>query len=358
MSPLIFHIDMDSFFASVEKRDRPEHRKKPVIIGADPKEGKGRGVVSTCCYLAREYGVHSAMPISTAYRLCPHGIYLRPDMGKYKLASRNIMKILASFADAIQPVSIDEAYLDVTQKVTEFDTPRQLAFAIKKEIFKTQRLTCSIGIASNKSVAKIASDMEKPNGITEVAPGKEAQFLAPLPVRKISGIGEKTEKIFLENRIHTIGELAQASEEFLREKIGDFAVGFKYVAMGIDNRQVKPYEGMESISRERTFEEDTGDEQIIMTRFWHMAELINQTAIRYNVRYRTVGIKVRFADFTTLTRERSLPVAVNTLTAILRNVESLWKEFSPPPQKIRLLGVRISGLETGKYVQTTLDRWL
>ena len=268
------------------------------------------------------------------------------------------MGILAPFADSFQPVSIDEAYLDVTSKVKEFETPRELAIAIKKEIFKAERLTCSVGIAGNKSTAKIASDMEKPNGITEVIPGKEAEFLAPLPVGKISGIGKKTQGIFRENGIVTIGQLAEASEEFLRENIGDFSVGFKYIAMGIDNREVRPYEGMESISRERTFGKDTKDEELIMGRFREMAAMVHRTAIKHGVRYRTIGIKVRFADYTTFTRARSLPVAVSTLSTILEGVEHLRREFSPPPQEIRLLGVRLSGLEKGTHVQTTLDRWM
>ena len=359
MSRLIFHIDMDSFFASVEKRERPGLRKKPVIIGADPREGKGRGVVSTCCYVARKYGVHSAMPISKAYRLCPKAVFLPPDMEKYKEVSHNIMAILARFADTFQPVSIDEAYLDVTTRMKDYGNPRQLAYEIKREVFKAERLTCSIGIASSKSVAKIASDMEKPNGITEVISGREAEFLAPLPVGKISGIGRKTRHLFEEKGITTVGELAQASEEFLEEEIGDFSVCFKYIAMGQDDRPVQPYEGMESISRERTFLEDVGDEELIMSRLRKLSGLVHNYAIKHRVRYRTIGIKVRFADYTTFTRARSLPIAVDTLAPVLNNVELLWKkEFSPLPQKIRLLGVRLSGLESGDLVQTTLDDWV
>jgi len=427
---LVFHIDMDSFFASVEKRDHPGLRDRPVIIGADPMKGKGRGVVSTCCYIAREYGVRSAMPISRAYRLCPHAVFIRPNMERYKETSRNIMEILASFADSFEPVSIDEAYLDVTCRVEgyggdghsvdgqggggceegsgdgeneetdeymkedngdgyvfkgdrkneetdekegsdrenepckksegegRYRSPRALAYAIKKEIFKRERLTCSIGIASSKSVAKIASDMDKPNGITEVPPGGEAEFLAFLPVDRLSGIGKKTGTAFCENGIETIGQLAEASEEYLRERIGDFAVGFKYIAMGMDDRPVEPYEGVESISRERTFMEDTGDEEVIMANLRRMARLVHRNALRERVRYRTIGIKVRLADFTTFTREKSIPVPVNTFSPIMEIVNLLWQEFSPPPQKIRLLGVRVSGLESGGYVQTTLERWI
>ncbi|MCK4615047.1 MAG: DNA polymerase IV [Thermoplasmata archaeon] len=358
MPRTIFHIDMDSFFASVEKRDHPELRDKPVIIGADPKGGKGRGVVSTCCYIARKYGVHSAMPISKAYRLCPNAVFLRPDFSKYKTASENIMAILSSFADSFQPVSIDEAYLDVTERVEEFGTPRKLAIAIKREVSRSERLTCSIGIASNKSAAKIASDLEKPNGITEVPPGQEAEFLSSLPVGKISGIGKKTRALYEKYGIRTIGQLARANEDFLRENIGDFAVGFKYIAMGIDNRPVKPREGMESISTERTFMEDTDDEEAIVRKLRAMTKQVHQRALRHKVFFRTVGIKVRFSDFTTLTRERSLAVAVNSLESILGNVEILWREFSPPQKKVRLLGVRVSGFEKGDYVQTTLDEWI
>ncbi len=354
----IFHIDMDSFFASVEKRDRPELREKPLIIGADPKQGSGRGVVSTCCYIARKFGIHSAMPISQAYRRCPQGVYLPPDMDKYKDSSDNIMDVLAAFADYFQPVSIDEAYLDVSHRVREFESPRAMAEEIKKEIWKKERLTCSVGIATSKSVAKISSDMDKPNGITEVIPGREAEFLAPLAVGKISGIGRKTLPLFQECGIRTVGQLAAAQEDFLREQIGDFAVGFKYIAMGLDNRPVQPYEGIDSVSRERTFMKDTDDEDQLMETFRWMAESVHRRALKHKLSYRTMGIKVRFSDFTTLTRERSLSVPVSSLAAILRTVDLLWREFSPLPRKIRLIGVRVSGLEKMSYQQTTLDRWL
>jgi len=354
----IFHIDMDSFFASVEKRDRPGLRDRPVIIGADPKGGKGRGVVSTCCYIARKYGVHSAMPISKAYRLCPDGVYLRPDIRKYREVSAHVMEIFAGFADRFQPVSIDEAYLDVSERVKDYPSPKELAIEIKKVVFLAEHLTCSIGIATNKSIAKIASAMNKPNRITEVPPGKEMEFLAPLPVGKISGIGRKTRVLFEKNGIHTIGELAQADEEFLRKNIGEFAVGFKYIALGLDNSPVQPREGMESISMERTFMTDTDDEVLILQRFREMARQVHQRLRRHSLLYRTVGIKVRFEDFTTFSRERSLSVPVNTLSPVILNVQHLWREFSPPPKKVRLLGVRLSGLEEGRQVQTTLDRWI
>lgn len=353
----IFHVDMDSFYASVEKRDRPELRDRPVIIGADPKGGKGRGVVSTCCYIARTYGIHSAMPISTAYRLCPDGEYLPPDFTKYRTVSSNIMSILESYSDGFQPVSIDEAYLDVTEKVKGYESPRKLAIAIKKDIFLAEHITCSIGIAANKSIAKIASDMEKPNGITEVPPGTEKEFLAPLPVGKISGIGPKSRKIFEANGIDTIGHLAEASEEFLRERIGDYAVGFKAVALGLDNRPVRRYTGMESMSAERTFMEDTDDETVIMDKFGEIIDKLHERALKKDVSYRTIGIKVRLSDFTTFTREKSLQVAVRGKDAIRNTVEHLWQEFSPPPKKIRLLGVRVSGLEKGEAAQRTLDEW-
>lgn len=348
---------MDSFFASIEKRDRPELKHRPVIIGADPKGGKGRGVVSTCCYIARKYGIHSAMPISVAYRLCPDGIYLRPDIKKYRKVSGNIMAILMDFADKFQQVSVDEAFLDVSERVKYYASPKALAIEIKKEIFLAEHLTCSIGIATSKSIAKIASDMNKPNGITVVPPGSEIEFLAPLPVEKISGIGQKTRILFEKNGIRTIGELAEAEEEFLRERIGDFAVGFKYIAMGLDTRQVQPRDGIESISTERTFMVDTHDEEVILNRLREMGRHVHQRLIGHGLLYRTVGIKVRFEDFITHTRERSLNVPVNTLSPIIINIQELWKEFSPPPKKVRLLGVKLSGLRKERLIQTTLDKW-
>jgi DNA polymerase IV (archaeal DinB-like DNA polymerase) len=357
MHRTIFHIDMDSFYASVEKRDHPELRDRPVIIGADPKGGKGRGVVATCCYVARTFGVHSAMPISIAYRLCPTGAYLPSDFTKYREVSHHIMEIFESFADSFQPVSIDEAFLDVSERVEEYETARKLAIAIKKEVFLAEKLTCSIGIATNKSIAKIASDFQKPNGITEVLPDSEAEFLAPLPIGKISGIGPKSRKVFEAAGIMTVGELARAEESFLRERIGDYSVGFKYIAMGLDDRPVMRRTGMESMSAERTFMEDTDDEKIIMEKFGEIVEKLHERAIKKNISYRTIGIKVRLSDFTTFTREKSFQVPVNTKEPIYRNVEILWQEFSPPPKKIRLLGVRLSGIERGKPEQRSLEEW-
>lgn len=357
MHRTIFHIDMDSFYASVEKRDRPELRDRPVIIGADPKRGKGRGVVATCCYIARRSGVHSAMPISTAYRLCPEGEYLPPDFNKYREVSQHLMKIFESFADSFQPVSIDEAFLDVSERVQEFESPRKLAIAIKKEVYLAEKLTCSIGIATSKSIAKICSDFQKPNGITEVPPGTEAEFLAPLPVGKISGIGPKSRKVFEAAGITTIGELARASDEFLRDRIGDFSMGFKHVAMGLDDRPVMRRTGMESMSAERTFMEDTDDEGIILGKFGEIVEKLHERAMKKKISYRTIGIKVRLSNFTTFTREKSLQVPINSKEPIYRCIELLWQEFSPPPKKIRLLGVRLSGIERGKPKQRSLDEW-
>jgi nucleotidyltransferase/DNA polymerase involved in DNA repair len=207
-------------------------------------------------------------------------------------------------------------------------------------------------------VAKIASDMEKPNGITEVPTGTEAEFLAPLPVKKISGIGSKTAEVMYDIGIEKVGQLAEASEEYIAENVGDFAVGFKYIAMGLDDSPVKPYEGLESISRERTFMEDTDEEEVLMASFRHMARLVHRNALREQVRFRTVGIKVRFSDFSTFTREKSMAAAVDRFAPIMSTVKQLWQEFSPPQKKIRLLGVRLSGLESGGYVQTTLERWM
>src|SRR5262249_12919822 len=204
---------MDAFYAAIEQRDRPELRGKPVIVGADPRGGKGRGVVATASYEARRFGVGSAMPISQAWRACPQGVYVRPDMDKYASVSREVMDVLRGFTDAMEPVSIDEAFLDVTGSARLFapghDTPGEhIARALKAAIRERTRLTASVGVASSKMVAKVASDMRKPDGLVVVPPGTEAAFLAPLPVRRLWGVGPKMEEQLLKIGVHTIGELA------------------------------------------------------------------------------------------------------------------------------------------------------
>src|SRR6058998_1071421 len=220
MGRTILHVDMDAFYAAIEQRDHPQFRGKPVIVGADPKNGLGRGIVATCSYEARKFGVHSAQPISKAWRLCPQGIYVRPDMAKYARVSERIMSLLMEFSDLVEQVSIDEAFLDVTGSRELYGSGEEIARKIKSRIYGDQRLTASVGVAGNKFVAKVASDLEKPDGLVIVPPGKEKGFLRPLPVSRLWGVGPKTESSLLKMGIERIGQLAEMNRDSMMRRLG------------------------------------------------------------------------------------------------------------------------------------------
>ncbi len=261
------HADMDAFYSSVEQRENPAIKDKPVIVGADPKGGRGRGVVAGCSYEARKFGVHSAQPISHAYRLCPQGVYLHPNYKLYDEASDEVMQVLRSQATKFEQMSIDEAFMDLTGKVSNFDQAAAFASEIKREIWYKTKLTCSVGIAPNKSVAKIASDFKKPDGLTVIPPEKVREFLAPLPVNKISGIGKKSTETLKAIGINTIGDLASAHPSKLTELFGKYGVRLWQVANGIDEEEVITTYSIKSISSETTFDEDVSDKEKVMEAF-------------------------------------------------------------------------------------------
>ena len=249
---------MDAFFAAVETREHPEYIKKPVIVGADPKEGKGRGVVSTASYEARLFGIHSAMPISRAYERCPHGIFTRPHFDLYSRVSGEIMAIVMKYGDRFEQVSIDEAYIDISS-AGSFAGARDVANRMKVEIRNATGLSCSVGIGPSKIVAKIASDFQKPDGLTCVSPGEVYDFLSLLPVEKIPGVGKKTRMILHSIGILSIGDLARVDVQELIGLFGKWGAVLHDLSAGIDDREVRQEEGYKSISRETTFDEDTDD---------------------------------------------------------------------------------------------------
>src|SRR5437899_2006871 len=256
MTRAILHVDMDAFYASVEQRDHPDLRGKPVIVGAGPRD---RGVVAAASYEARKFGVHSAMPSRTAYKLCPQGVFVRPNMEKYAEVSRQVMAILRSFTPLVQPLSIDEAFLDVSGSTAQFGDPVAIAKRIKAEIRSGTALTASVGVAPNKFLAKLASDLHKPDGLTVITDADKVQILAPLPVSKVWGVGKVTEKRLHELGIRTIGDLQRLPLDELRQRFGNTADHLHALARGEDNREVETDEESKSISSEHTFDEDTAD---------------------------------------------------------------------------------------------------
>jgi len=342
----IFHVDLDAFYASVEQRENPALSGRPLIIGADPKEGKGRGVVVACSYEARKEGIRSGQPISVAYRLLPDAIYLRPDLATYTDVSSDAMSFLRKYADRFEQASIDEAYMDITQSCVQYGGPVKLAERIKSELREVLGLTCSIGIAPNKSAAKIASDLQKPNGLTYIDESRLRETLAPLPVSKISGIGRKTERSLKELGINTIGELAKCPPKILFDRFGKSAVWFWGIANGEERVEVEENFVIQSIGAEHTFERDTDDWSTIDKELVALTHSVHSRLTDEKMAYRTVVLKIRFKGFETYTRTKSLRFPTTEERTITEIICELCAEFKSNPKEVRLVGVRISGLES------------
>ena len=357
MPRVIVHVDMDAFYSSVEQRENRSHRGKPVIVGADPRGGKARGVVMGCSYEARKLGVHSALPISLAYRLCPNGIYLPPNFTLYEQVSEQIMGLLRGFSEKVEQISIDEAYLDITGKSESLEEAATLAEKIKKKIFDEVKLSCSIGLAPNKAIAKIASDFRKPNGVTIVPPDKVREFLDPLPVSKISGVGKKNTETLKEMGIETIGQLASLHPSKLSYALGKYGTRIWQIAYGIDEEEVITSSNVKSISSETTFSEDVLDTEVIMKAFSSIIRDVHSRLEAQKMQFRTVGIKVRLEDFETFTRARTHTRYTNDRSIIETYVKQLFQEFQKKPRKVRLVGVRVSSLRTLGSDQETLLNW-
>lgn len=343
MAPVrtILHLDMDAFYASVEQHDHPEYRGKPVVVGAPPEGGSGRGVVATCSYEARRFGIHSAMPVSKAYRLCPQAIFVPPRFRRYVEISEIVFSIMKEFSPAIETLSLDEAYLDLTASLELFGNPEGIGREIKERILKTTGLTSSVGIASNKFVAKTASEKNKPDGLCICPAGKEKEFLAPLPVRAIRGIGKKTALELNLLAIQTAADLAEQDPAFLKRRFGKSGEHLWNLANGIDDSPVQSSE-RKSIGQEETFHEDTRDADFINRTFINIADRVSHSMRKKNIRGKTVVLKVRFSDFTTFTRKKTLPVYTNSSESIMEIVRELSREFSKEERAIRLLGITMT----------------
>ena len=358
LARVIFHLDLDAFYASVEQRENPSLRGVSLVIGADPKKGKGRGVVVACSYEARKLGLHSGQPISRAYKLCPLCVYLPPNLALYGQVSTDVMERIKKYADRFEQVSIDEAYLDVTESCTRYGGPVQLARLIKTELKKEEELTCSIGIAPNKSAAKIASDFQKPDGLTYVEAAHVKEFLAPLPVSKISGVGKKTEHALIQLEIRTIGDLAKYPPKDLLRKFGKPAVWLWAIANAEEHVEVQENYVMKSIGAEHTFEVDTIDWSAIDRELSDLIDQVYDRLMDENKAFRTITLKVRFSGFQTYTRAKSFRFATSSREAIVEGIRALAAEFRNHPKRVRLVGVRLSGLEekAGKhFTKGTLD---
>lgn len=349
---IILHVDLDAFFASVEERENPELKGKPVIVGADPREGVGRGVVATANYVAREFGIRSAMPISKAWKLCPQGIYVRPNFILYGKVSYDIMQILKKHVTKFEQVGIDEAFLDVTDKVKDFEEAERFAEKIKKEILNKEKVSCSIGIGPNKLIAKLSSDYKKPYGTTVVKPDNVKRFLEPLPVRKLIGIGPKTEAVLKKMKIESVGQLAKADVKILVDTFGVFGYRMHEMALGIDESEVTEEYEIKSIGRETTFEEDIDNQEIIFTTIDELVEEVHPELINENILFKTVGIKIRYENFETHTHAKTFEFHTNDKELIKDTAKQLVQPFLNIGRKVRLIGVRVSGLKFGEKQKT------
>ncbi len=342
MARCIFHIDLDAFFVSVEQVLNPELKGKPVIVGGDPER---RGVVASASYEARPFGIHAGMPSSKARRLCPQAIFIQAHFSLYREASAKFMDILADFSPDIEPLGLDEAYLDVTGCVEPYGSPRQLARAIKERINKELKLTASVGIGTCKVVAKIASALCKPDGLLEIAPGEERALLNPLPIAKLPGVGEKTEQVLKEMRITTIGELASLPLDTITKRFGAMGAVLHNYANGIDDREVETPGEAKSISQQLTFTRDTLNHNFLEANLHNLCQEVCQELRSQNKRAKCIAIRLRYTDFKTTTRQVTLQEASDVTQVIFTTAQQLLsKTLAEPKKPIRLIGIRVSSL--------------
>ncbi len=335
----IMHVDMDAFFASIEQREHPEWKGKPVIVGGL----SGRGVVSTASYEARRYGVHSAMPMSRARALCPEGIFVKPHFELYKKTSDEIHQIMLHYAAAIEPISLDEAFMDITGMGKQYPTLGAIGRAIKAEIFEKTRLVASAGIAPNKFLAKMASDMDKPDGLTIIPYGREKEILAPLPIRRLWGVGAATERRLTEAGFRTIGDIQRAAPGAVEMAVGSQAALLRALADGIDDRPVRPVREVKSIGDEETYEHDLTDTAEIRRRIAIHSDVVARRLRKKHLAARTVSLKVRFSSFLTVMRSLSFEEATNLQEDIEEAALRLLERI-PRTEAVRLTGVTCSNL--------------
>lgn len=348
----ILHIDMDAFFASVEVRDNPELQGKPVIIG---HEG-GRGVVTSATYEARQFGVRSAMPVSQALRLAPNAIVIQPHMDKYAAVSHQVMNIFESFTPMVQPISIDEAFLDVSGAIKLLGSPLDIARGIREKVWQEERITCSVGIAPSMFIAKLATNQAKPDGIYVVAQNRVLDFLHPLPLSAMWGIGSKTEEQLNRLGLVTVGDLAKISVQSLAKVIGTaHATHLSELAWGRDVRIVETESKEKSISNERTFGVDIEDLDELTNQLMFLCDMVARRLRESNVATRTVALKIRFADFKTISRSRTLPVPTDTAQDMFAAARPLLETVFQDTMRVRLLGVRAEQLVAKQDIPSQLN---
>ena len=337
----IIHLDMDAFYASVEQLDNPELKGRPVIVGGNSM----RGVVSAASYEARKFKIHSAMPIAQAKRLCPHGAFLPVRMKRYREISNKVFSIFQKYTPLVEPLSLDEAFLDVTSSSRLFGRAEDIAKQIRAQVFAETGLTISAGVASSKLVAKIASDINKPDGLTIVPAGSEAEFLAPLPIKRMWGVGKKTQATLALLGVHTIGDIAGISLDILEQKLGKYGRGLYHAALGLDERHVETEHETKSVGHEFTFDTDLTKIESIRRELLELAVMVTKRLRNQKLQGRTITVKVKYHDFKQITRSSTITEHIADSKRIYEEVLQLLKKTDAGQKPIRLLGISVSGLQ-------------
>lgn len=361
--PTVFHLDMDAFFVSVEELFDPSLKGKAVVVGGRPYE---RGVVAAASYEARKFGVHSAMPLRTAAQLCPHAIFLEGHPERYREVSAQVYEILKEFSPKVEMASIDEAYLDMTGTERLHGPPLKAAHALHETIKRRTGLNCSIGVAASRLVAKVASDLAKPNGVLWVLPGAEARFLAPLDVRRIPGVGKATEQVLRRLGVRRVGDLARLDESLLERKLGKWGLALAGKARGLDaggwyDAEIGSAGEPKSISHEHTFGKDTDEAEVLEATLARLTQMVARRLREHALYARTVTLKLRYADFSTITRSRTLEHGTRVDAVLLAEVRSLFKR-NWNGKRVRLVGVGVSSLapapgQLGLLEEDQCRRW-
>ena len=343
LSRKIIHIDMDAFFAAVEIRDNPKLKGKPVIIGSDPRQTGGRGVVSTCSYEARAFGVHSAMSSKEAYERCPQAVFISGNYEKYKTVGLEIRAIFKRYTDLIEPMSIDEAYLDVTENKLGIKSAVKIARLIQQDIWQELHLTASAGVSYNKFLAKMASDYQKPHGLTVILPDQAQDFLKQMDIAKFHGVGKKTVERLHEMGIYTGADLLDISEVTLIDRFGRLGFDLYRKVRGIHNSPVKSNRIRKSIGKEKTYGKILQVEEDIKKELTLLSEKVAHNLSKQDKAGKIIILKIRYADFSTLTRRKSLPQATQDASQISQTALQLYEELAENGKGIRLLGVTVTG---------------
>jgi DNA polymerase-4 len=347
MTRTIFHVDMDAFFVSVEELSDPSLKGKAVVVGGQKHE---RGVVSAASYEARKFGVHSAMPLRTAAKLCPHAVFVEGHPDRYRESSEKVHRVLTSFSPLVEMASIDEAYLDMTGTERLHGPPLRAAHTLHQKMKSETQLNCSIGIGVSRLIAKVSSAQAKPNGVLFITPGQEAKFLAPLNVREIPGVGKVTEKNLQALGIHKVGDLSRYYDAFLEEHFGKWGLALAGKARGEDaggwfDMEIGECADAKSISHEHTYNEDTADQEQIESTLMRLSEMVGRRLREAKLHARTIQLKLRYKDFTTITRAHSLAAPTQLDTEIFEQIKMLFRKNWRKNQYVRLLGVQTSSFE-------------